>query len=657
MSNGQHTYERHRAESSRLYDAMIRLADIWDDINGSVGSEKELSRGAQIRKQAERLKSDAFNLMIVGEFKRGKSTLINAMLGKPVLPAKIAPCTAVITQVQYGDREVARLFFQDETRPPLEVPSSDLKKYVAIDQTGDDAAMVRSKDYAKMEVYAPLALCRDGVTVIDSPGLNEHETRTEVSLRFLTEADALLLVLSCEQQLSQSELEFIATTARQHGHDARNVFVAWNRYDAVRDSPDDDRDLRARSRTMLEPHVGGASRVYYVSALEALRGRHSQDDGLLLRSGVPTLEQSLETFLTRERGSLKLSAPLATVDAALRELGPSIDRRRLLLQADVAQLQQRYDAAKPSFDRLEKERAKIRKRIDSSRDTISSRIKRSYGDFVRGLRPALDAALASDEIGLKDLTFGRKELTKRLSEKLAQTLSREVERWRKDVMEAEFSESMAALEAEMNDHLARYVAGVATLRSDLDVSSGVQTADDDGSTLKQILAAAGGFALGGVGGAILGGTLGTKSMLAGLGVHLTVMLGAMVLGLNPVGLIVLSVISGLGLATAQKGALGREIKNQIAEEFHKALLAKVSEIEAKIAETLATPFNQLRDSVDAELELMLDELRGQVEYALGELTERRTEVGREILRLEGMRQRTDAIQKELGVVRAYLGRN
>ena len=657
MNNEQHTYERHRAESSRLYDAMIRLAAVWDEVSGPTGSVKELSRGAQIRKQAERLKTDAFNLMIVGEFKRGKSTLINAMLGKPVLPAKIAPCTAVITQVQYGDREIARLYFQDEKRAPLEVPSSELKKYVAIDQTGDDPSMVRSKDYAKMDVYAPLALCREGVTVIDSPGLNEHETRTEVSLRFLTEADALLLVLSCEQQLSQSELEFISTTARQHGHDARNVFVAWNRYDAVRDSFDDDRDLRARSRAMLEPHIGGASRVYYVSALEALRGRHNQDDGLLLRSGVPTLEHSLETFLTRERGTLKLSGPLVTVEAALRELGPSIERRRLLLQADVAQLQNRYDAAKPSFDRLEKERAKIRKRIESSRDTISSRIKRSYDDFVRGLRPALDAALAPEEVGLKNLTFGRKELSKRLGEKLAQTLSREVERWRKEVMEAEFAESMASLEAEMNEHLAKYVAAVATLRSDLDVCGDVHAAEDEGSTLKQVLAAAGGFALGGVGGAILGGTLGTKSMLAGLGVHLTVMLGAMVLGLNPVGLIVLSVISGLGLATAQKGALGREIKGQIAEEFHKALLAKVGEIEAKIGETLAAPFNQLRDNVDAELTLMLDELRGQVEYALGELTERRTEVGREVLRLEGMRQRTEGIQKELEAVRAYLARN
>jgi hypothetical protein len=67
------------------------------EVLGGLGGGGERAR--QLLDSRANLLQDAFRLMVVGEFKRGKSTLVNSLLGKDVLPARVAPCTAIITEV------------------------------------------------------------------------------------------------------------------------------------------------------------------------------------------------------------------------------------------------------------------------------------------------------------------------------------------------------------------------------------------------------------------------------------------------------------------------------------------------------------------------------------------------------------------------------
>ena len=651
----QHSYADFRGVSETLADALRSMAALWEDLGTSVGEDTQ-ARGTRLRSMADHLLNDSFNLMIVGEFKRGKSTLINAMLGKQLLPAKVAPCTAVITQVHYGEREVARLFFQDPKRLPLEVLAADLKKYVVIDDGTAESGRVRNTEYSRMEVYAPLALCRNGVTVTDSPGLNEHETRTDVSLRFLTEADALLLVLNCEQALSSTELNFVRDTLGQYGHDIRNVFVVWNRYEAVRDSEDDDRDLRARSRTFLEPVVGGSSRVFYVSALEALKGRHNNNAELVQRSGLPGFERALEGFLTSERGSLKLRNPLGAATVALRELGPAMDRRRLLMQADLGPLQQRYDGARPKLEKLAKDREKIRRRIEMARDDLAERLIESYGHFLTSVRPALEAALEKEEVGLKSIIFNKTELCNRLQTVLASEMQRQLDAWSKRSVSPVVERTMQGIEDSLHDGVAEYVRELEGLRDT--IVGGMPTAnvhEDDDSIFGRVLAAAGGLALGGVGGAVMGGAMGFKRMLGGLGVHLTLIIGVLVLGLNPIAAIVLSIVSGLGLTAVQGSAIARELTERFAKGFHEELVKSSHTIEARLRSDVGDKLNELRDKVDGELKLMVDEVQGQVEGALHDLTQRREDIDRKVMKLLAAKTQLESLQGQLERVQVYAG--
>ncbi len=112
-----------------------------------------------------RLADDRFNLMLVGRFSRGKSTLINAIFGAAHLPTGILPLTSVITTVRYGSRTRAVLNFNG-SRLSREIPLARLAEYVTQQSNPGN-----SKNIAYVEIELPVELLRRGVFFVDSPGL------------------------------------------------------------------------------------------------------------------------------------------------------------------------------------------------------------------------------------------------------------------------------------------------------------------------------------------------------------------------------------------------------------------------------------------------------------------------------------------------------
>jgi ribosome biogenesis GTPase A len=97
------SYARRRAQ---VADCLDELATI----NAEVG---QTARAARIRESREALLDQRFTLLVLGEFKRGKSTLVNCLVGREVLPVGAAPTTAVITRITYGEEPAARLIMTD----------------------------------------------------------------------------------------------------------------------------------------------------------------------------------------------------------------------------------------------------------------------------------------------------------------------------------------------------------------------------------------------------------------------------------------------------------------------------------------------------------------------------------------------------------------
>ena len=183
----------------------------------------------KVRTIQARVGTDSFKLLIMGEYNRGKSTLINALLGERVLPTDIIRTTAIICEVKWGEQPKAILHFDKGlSGTNKEIPIAEIKKYITIQDDSTDVPQ-------KLEVFWPLSICREGVEVIDSPGLNEADSRDKITLEYLSSADAIIFTLACDYQVSKSE-EWAIQVVRQSGKSG--IFFVCNKIDLFKNPED-----------------------------------------------------------------------------------------------------------------------------------------------------------------------------------------------------------------------------------------------------------------------------------------------------------------------------------------------------------------------------------------------------------------------------------
>lgn len=252
---------------------------------------KDASLQSECRDLLTRLAEDQFNLMVVGRFSRGKSTLMNALLGGDYLPTGIVPLTSVITTVRYGSRRQVVLHFRDFGLD-REVPLSQLAEYVT--QRGNPG---NTKRIAWAEIQLPVEILRRGFFFVDTPGLGspiiENTLTTE---RFLPQADAFILVTSYESPLSEEEGR-ILDRIRNSG---KELFVVINKQDTV--NAQEREEARQFVADRLAETLSGAVReIYSISARQALEAKLAGSQGQLEESGLHAFEAELLRFLIEER--------------------------------------------------------------------------------------------------------------------------------------------------------------------------------------------------------------------------------------------------------------------------------------------------------------------------------------------------------------------
>ena len=316
------TRNRQKMESiSQFLHIKEQLAAHLSGIEDAFGKMGAASRISHIAEKEQELKQTNFRVLVCGEFKRGKSCLLNALIGDNVLPMKIAPCTGTVTEVRYG--ALPKLTLLPTHDEPFTAPFEELRKYTTIQ--GKKGELLR-----KVIVDYPSELCQKSITLIDSPGLNEDWSRTKASLREIATADALVLVLSCEMALSRSELQFIETHLKPY---ASRVFFLWNRADALWDKPDEQAALTLRSDKHLRQY---SDNIFFVSAREALLGHLQGSPARFSKSNLTVFIDNLERYLIERMASKKLHNAWQTAnDSIIYAQESLIPRLRRLLDHPV----------------------------------------------------------------------------------------------------------------------------------------------------------------------------------------------------------------------------------------------------------------------------------------------------------------------------------
>ena len=279
-----------------------------------------------------RLAEDRFNLALVGRFSRGKTSLLNALLGMDRLPTGVVPLTSVITRVTYGSEAKVVLNYHG-TSLFLDIPLNQLSDYVT--ERGNPG---NRRGISVADVQLPAELLRRGFTFVDTPGLGSSiAANTRTTEAFLPDADALILVSSHDGPLSGEERALVD----QAHAGARRVFLVLNKQDVV--------DAAARAQSLAHVHaelarVGAAATVsvFSVSARDALAAKTAGDTAALVASGVPALEAALVDFLVNGQRHAFLIGVCERIaellrDPILSDLVPRLAELRARIETQAAQ--------------------------------------------------------------------------------------------------------------------------------------------------------------------------------------------------------------------------------------------------------------------------------------------------------------------------------
>ncbi|HEY1550951.1 MAG TPA: dynamin family protein [Kofleriaceae bacterium] len=345
---------------------------------------------------AERLEAGRFYVAVLGQFKRGKSTLINALANRALLPTGVAPVTSVVTIVRHGEAPAARMRRRDGAWEAI--PIEDVRVYVS-----EDGNPQNERGVVAVELVTPSSLLERGLCLVDTPGLGSvNPGNTQETRDFLPHVDAALLVVGADPPITGDEARLL----RGLGERVRDMFVVVAKAD--RASAQELGEARAFTARVLAATLPGRDiPVFAVSAQE------------VLATGEPTREWAK---LAATLGELALGSGAALVETARkRELAAlatslrrHIDENRGALLRPVSETSRRITKLQRAADEAERALVELRHLFDAEQKQIERRLEADRKKYVTAMFPGLVAALPADAQRAKLLAAVQDECERRV---------------------------------------------------------------------------------------------------------------------------------------------------------------------------------------------------------------------------------------------------
>jgi hypothetical protein len=342
--------------------ALARLAEIAARLG-------EAALSSDLQQLVTRIEEGRFFVACVGQFKRGKSTLLDAFVGEQILPTGVVPVTAVPTVLRYGNTPTARVLVDSEWRA---IDPADLSQYVS-----EELNPQNSRQVAGVEVFLPSPLLMGGMCLVDTPGIGSvFSGNTETTKHFIPQIDAAILVIGADPPISGEELALIQAV----GANVDEVLIVLNKVDRV--SPADRKQASAFAATILDGRLQKpVGHIYEVSALNRLNNAADADDWNLLLEALQGLAGNAGKAMTRsaaERGMRRFSASL------LR----SITERRRALTEPISNSKQRIAALQQTVSQAEQSLRDLGALFSAEQMRLSLTLQLRRKEFLKRVVPA-----------------------------------------------------------------------------------------------------------------------------------------------------------------------------------------------------------------------------------------------------------------------------
>jgi GTPase Era involved in 16S rRNA processing len=343
-------------------------AQVLDRLGAMAEQLGEDSVTGDVRQLVSRINEGRFFVACVGQFKRGKSTLLDAFVGEQILPTGVVPVTTVPTVLRYGDTRTARVLIDTRWRI---IPPKDLAQYVSEELNPENC-----KQVAGVEVFLPSPLLAGGMCLVDTPGIGSVLSgNTETTRDFIPQIDAAILVVGADPPISGEELALIEAVAVN----VDEILIVLNKIDRV--SATERHQASEFANKVLEGRLKRPiGKIYEVSALNRLNNSTAADDWNSLVENLELLAGKSAQAMTRsaaERGVHRFSASLHR----------SIDERIRALSKPIANSEQRIANLRQTVSHAEQSLRDLGALFSAEQMRLSMTLLRRRKEFLKQVSP------------------------------------------------------------------------------------------------------------------------------------------------------------------------------------------------------------------------------------------------------------------------------
>ncbi len=585
----------------------------------------------------EKLKSDKFNLAIIGRFKNGKSTFANALLGQPTngrilngdkgpMPTARTPCTAVLTYVRHTERPSVKALHMDGKTDE----DWTFDRYLAEGRL--KAEEINNEVFDNIKAFAvgfPSPLLKEGLILVDTPGIDENPKRTQVAREAVSKADAAIVVYSSNQPAGEAERAFVEN---QLIGTVSKVYTVVNMFFEA-----DDEFLRSvwyrlvadKIKRPYDPAAFHEYGIYFVDALRAFKGKQASDLTAQRESGLIDFEENVSNFLTRERGKTHLLSSVFPAANSAKELANEIGNQQSILKADAEQFRQTLDSLRPRLAELKKRPDEVKKLFGYYEGQLLSKLKTSYEMMLLSLPQEFTDHMQKVEIPILKETgaflLKPKECAAAVKAAAESFINRRFDEWMNEDAKSIVGKLMGDMTDELEEVFGKIKADTRFIELQLSkILMSNESISTEGKWDKLLGVAYGVIFLDPVVG-FGGGSIGWKGMASSLAGRFAIALGVTMIGITgPLGVAVVAILGALLSLLIGENA-GTRARKKIADDFLQIIeqnrLKMLSDLEKGVTENFAEltdPIlelvrNQVSQDIEGIEQMARDNERGQAE--------------------------------------------
>lgn len=380
------------ADNNNRKERILNVLNAAENYYAQKGDENTVKN---IQVQKKNLEENKFSIVVVGEFSAGKSTLLNAMMGRRMLPSFTQETTATVNFLrgknEAPNNEPGIVYYNDGTYEVL--PDTELKTIEKFVSTkGEDVASTVNH----LDVYLDSEFLKDGVMLVDSPGLNGvAEGHKEITENQIKRSNASIFMFDATRPGSKTDFDTLGNLREN----VNKIFILLNKVDMIKEDEGETVDSVIegvkKSYKKMFPEVTEEPEIYPVSAGTALRNR---EKGITEDKYLDKFESALFEFMSSDKKYVEqLRSPIKQVDSFLSTSIQELNENKEVLEAKTDSEEIHQKIAKLT-EEIEADRSGNR---DAQRE-IANKLNIVFKDVTNMLRVDVEKYIESSLQRLED---------------------------------------------------------------------------------------------------------------------------------------------------------------------------------------------------------------------------------------------------------------